>query len=151
MGYYLQAFICKTADSDCLTNTFDKAVKVDIGQGLSLIPMTEELFDQINNFSTSIDIDSFQYLTENIERKILSTIGDRQFSYVEAEYHGGQGGQIGIIWKDSKRQQLLSYDQGRINQVLKYFNVVADPEQDEFLTCGFGLRRHTREWIEETN
>lgn len=149
MGYYLQAFICKTGDSDCLTNFFDKAIKVDIGQELSLIPMTEDLFDQINNFSTSNDIDNFQYLTENIESTVLETIGNRQFSYVEAEYHGGQGGQIAIIWNGGKRLQLLPYDQDRINQVLKYFGVVAALGQDEFLTCGFGLRRHTREWIEE--
>ncbi|MFI5205970.1 MAG: hypothetical protein ACHQVK_03440, partial [Candidatus Paceibacterales bacterium] len=126
MGYYLQGFICKTSDSNCLTNAFDRAIKVDIGQGLSLLPMTEDLFDQINNFSISNDIDSFQYLTENIETKILLTIGDRPFSYVEAEYHGGQGGQIAIIWKEGKRLHLLPYDQDRINQVLKYFGAVAD-------------------------
>lgn len=151
MGYYLQAFICKTVDSYCLTSTFEKAINVDIGQGLSLIPMTEDLFDQINNFNISNDIDSFQYLTENIETQILLSICDRQFSYVEAEYHGGQGGQIAIIWKDGKRFQLLPYDQDRINQVLKFFGAVADNGQDEFLTLGFGLRRNTREWIEDSD
>jgi hypothetical protein len=151
MGYYLEAFICKASDSNCLTNTFDKAINVDIGQGLSLIPMTEDLFDQINSFNISNDIDRFLYLTKNIESKILLAIGDRQFSYVEAEYHGGQGGQIAIIWKDGKRLQLLPYDQDRINQVLKYFGAIANNGQDEFITLGFGLRRYTREWIEDSD
>lgn len=148
MGYYLQAFICKSSDTGCLTKVFDQAIKVDIGQSLSIIPMTEDLFDQINCFTTSDEIDSFQYLTEKMEHEILLAIGDRRFSYVEAEYHGGQGGQIAIIWKDGKRDQLLPYDHDRINQVLKYFGAVAQNGQDEFLTLGFGLRRHTREWIE---
>ena len=147
MGYYLEAFICKTADFELLSNAFDKALKVEVGQGLSLIPMTEELFDQINSFSPSNAIDRFQYLTEEVESRILSAIGSKHFSYVEAEYHGGQGGQIGIIWKEGRRQQLLAYGQDRINQVLRYFGIVANVGQDEFSTCGFGLHRHTSEWV----
>ena len=53
MGYFLQAFICKQSDTNIFIENFDKAKKVVIGQGLSLIPMTEELFDQINNFAVS--------------------------------------------------------------------------------------------------
>ncbi|MGN6435014.1 MAG: hypothetical protein ACTHMM_00715 [Agriterribacter sp.] len=110
--------------------------------------MTEDLFDQINDFRSSEAIDSFLYLTENIETSILLSVGDKQFSYVEAEYHGGQGGQIAIIWEEGKRLRLLSYGQNKINEVLKYFGAVADKGQDEFLTLGFGLRRNTQEWIE---
>ena len=149
MGYYLQAFICRHSDSDRLTTAFDKAVPVLIGQGLSLIPMTEELFDQINSFKVSSAISSFTYLTVNIEEKILDVIDHRPFSYVEAEYHGGQGGQIAIIWKDKTRHQLLDFGENRINQVLRYFGVTANKGQDEFLTMGLGLRRHTSEWLEE--
>jgi hypothetical protein len=149
MGYYLQAFICKTTDINCLTIIFDKAVRVDLAQGLSLIPMTEDLFDQINEFNVTNEIDSFFYLTENIENKILLSIGDRRFSYIEAEYHGGQGGQVAVIWENGKRVKLLPYGQNRINNVLKYFGVVADKGQDEFLTLGFGLHRHTQEWVKD--
>ena len=145
--YYLQAFICKTIDADCLTEKFDKAVKVDIGQKLSLIPMTEDLFDQINDFSDTVSIDSFEYLTENIENKILLTISERKFSYFEAEYFGGEGGQIAIIWQNNKRQQILSYGQNRINQVLKLFGVIAKKGQDEFDTLGLGRYRETNKWL----
>jgi len=86
-------------------------------------------------------------LTENIESKILSAIENKQFAYVEAEYHGGQGGQMAIIWRDHKRYQLLTFDHGRINEVLKYFGVIANMPQDEFLTVGLGLHRDTIEWI----
>jgi hypothetical protein len=150
MSYYLQAFICKRLNSNVLTNNFDMAKEVELGQGLTLIPMTEELFDQINNFVESNSVDSFEYLTENIESKVLAIIGETEFAYVEAEYHGGQGGQIAVIWKDGKRLKFLPYDQERINQVLKYFGIVAANGQDEFLTCGIGLRRNTIEWVGET-
>ena len=83
------------------------------------------------------------------ELAILYT--DRAFSYVEAEYHGGQGNQIAIIWKDKARHQLLELGENRINQVLQYFGVVANKGEDEFSTLGFGLQRHTKEWLEEQN
>ena len=64
-------------DSDLLIAAFDKAVPVHIGQDLSLIPMTEELFDQINCFKISYAIKNFTYLTGNVEEKywMLLTIG----------------------------------------------------------------------------
>lgn len=147
MGYYLQAFICKQADSIVLTNRFDKAIKVSIGQGLDLIPLTEELFDQINNYQESLCIENFEYLTENIEKEVLKAIEGKKFAYVEAEYHGGQGGQIAMIWNE-KRRYFFEFGQDRINQVLKNYGVISDNGYDEFLTLGFGLHRHTREWIE---
>jgi hypothetical protein len=151
MGYYLQAFICKTTDADCLTNVYDKAISVDMGQGVSLIPMTENLFDQINEGKVSADVGDLVYMTENIEHKILTVIGARPFSYVEAEYFGGQGAQEAIIWQDGKRFQLLPSDQDRINHVLKYFGVVVDKGGDEFNALGFGRHRYTENWIDEVN
>ena len=145
--YNLQAFICKSIDTDCLTKKFDKAIKVEIGQELAFIPMTNDLFDQINEFKVSAPIDRFEYLTENIENKILLVIGDRQCSYVEAEYFGGEGGQIAIIWKNNRRQKILSYGQDRISQVLRLFGVIAAKEQDEFDTLGLGLHRTTNKWL----
>jgi hypothetical protein len=149
MGYYLQAFICRQPDESILKNTFDTAVSVDLGQELALIPMTEELFDQINSLSTSPSVDKFEYMTENVEQKVLDAIGNRRLAYVEAEYFGGKGGQIAIIWCDNRREQLLSFGQNKINEVLKGFGVTANEGQDEFVTLGFGLRRNTREWIDK--
>jgi len=151
MGYYLQAFICRKADTRLLTDRFDKAVTIDLGQGLSLVPMTDELFEQINNVSSSASIGKFEFMTENVERKVLDAIGDKKFAYVEAEYFGGKGGQIAIIWQDNKRELVLSLGQDKINQVLKGFGIIANEGQDEFMTLGFGLHRHTNEWIQNTH
>lgn len=148
MGYYLQAIICNEEDTNLLTDNYKKAVKVNLKFNLSLIPMTEDLFDEINNLKESNQINSFNYLTENIEYKILKYFGNRKVAYIEAEYHGGSGGQMALVWKDNKREYLLEYGQDKINQVLQDFGVVAKVGEDEFLTAGFGLRRNTVEWIE---
>jgi hypothetical protein len=149
MGYRIHAFICRQSDSSLLTDRFDKAVNVDIGQGLSLIPMTEELFDQINNFTSSPSVDNFEYMTNHVEQKILTAIGDRKCAYVEAEYFGGKGGQMAIIWNNNRREQVLPFGQNRINQMLKDFGATTNKGQDEFSTLGFGFHRNTRKWVED--
>jgi hypothetical protein len=151
MGYYLQAFICRQPDQSLLTEKFNKAVYVDLGQGLALIPLTEELFDQITNFCSSPSVDKFEYMTENLEQKLLDAISDRKFAYVEAEYFGGEGGQMAIIWNNNRRERVLPFGQDKINEVLKSFGVAAKEGQDEFVTLGFGLRRNTREWTEDAD
>jgi len=146
--YVLQAFICRQSDSGIFTERFDNAVDVAIGQGLSLVPMAEGLFDQINNFALSPAVETFEYLTENIERVILDTIGNSKFAYVEAEYFGGTGGQTAIVWNNAKRESVLPFGADRINQALKEFGVTANSGQDAFSTLGLGRHRHTSEWIE---
>ncbi len=148
MGYYLQAIICKQEDKNLFTENFKKTVIVNLGYNLCFIPMTEDLFDEINKLKESNQISSFEYLTENLEYEILKYFGSKRVAYVEAEYHGGDGGQIAIVWKDNKREYLLEYGQDKINQVLKDFGIVAAAGKDEFLTAGFGLRRNTIEWTE---
>lgn len=151
MGYYLQAFICKQADTNIFTDNYDKAKNIEIGQGLSLIPMTEELFDQINNLVVSNSVDKFEYLTDNIETKILQLIDDKKIAYVEAEYFGGQGGQIAIIWNNGKRQSFFEYGQECINRVLKDFGIKTKFSKDEFDTLSLGRHRNTIDWIEDSN
>ena len=50
MGYYLQAFICRQGDINVLVDNFENAIEVVIGQGLTIVPMTENLFNEMNNF-----------------------------------------------------------------------------------------------------
>jgi hypothetical protein len=147
MGYYLQAFICNQDDSYILTKQFNTAININLGQGVDLIPMTEELFDQINNFKTSLSIESFKFLTENVEQIILNIIGKKKFAYVEAEYFGGTGTQIAMIWNNNKREEFLKFGENRINKVLKSFGVIVSKGKDEFETLGFHLHRDTADWV----
>jgi hypothetical protein len=151
MGYFLEAFICKKQDTLLVTNRFKQAISVELDDHLSLIPMTEELFDEINELSSSPSIGDFQYMTENVEQKMLDTIRTQRFAYVEAEYFGSQGGQTAIIWNNNVRVQMLSSGEGRINTVLKDFGVIAHGETDEFTTVGLLRQRRTKDWVDGDN
>jgi|GEM_PF-1141403 len=151
MGYYLEAFICKIQDASLLADQFNNAVAVELTDELSLIPMTEALFDEVNELSSSPSIENFQFMTEKVEQKVLDAIGYSKFAYVEAEYFGGEGRQMAVTWNNNGRTQLLSFGDGRINAVLKEFGVVAQNGYDEFSIAGLLRHRQTKDWLESDN
>jgi hypothetical protein len=148
MGYYLRAFVGKKEDLKPIVEAYNEAKIIPLAQGISLVPHTEALYDQINNFESSANIGSFEFLTVNIENKILKIIDAKAIAYVEADYFGGEGGQVGIIWTGGKRIAEFKYGQDVINAVSKHFGVRADKGKDEFATLGFGRHRNTADWLD---
>ncbi len=147
MGYTLQAFIGRQSDLKIISAKYDNAQVVSVGQEISIIPMTEDLFDEINALSISEDINSFTFLTTNIEQEILKLIDNNSIGYIEADYFGGEGGQIGILWKDKRRLKLFDKTHNTINSILKYFGTTAHFGKDEFDTLNLGRHRETIDWL----
>jgi hypothetical protein len=148
MGYILYAFIGKQEDILPMQKAYSHAKSVQLRQGISLIPMTRELYDQINNFTLSDNINGFIYLTTNIENQILKVVGSNSIAYIEAEYFGGNGGQKAIIWKDNQRLLTFPHSQDAINKTLQSLGVTPDKRKDEFDTVGLRRYRNMEEWVE---
>jgi hypothetical protein len=81
---------------------------------MALVPMTDELFNEINKYRVDNVVGNWEFLTTDIENEILDLIGHDMLSYIEAEYHGGQGG---IIWKEGKRIFEIEFQQDVINDI----------------------------------
>ncbi len=144
MGYSLHGFI---GEKDVLS-VFDyqNAKLIHLFDKLYLIPLTGELFDEVNDFRTNNGIEKFELLTTDIENEILKVIGDRMLSYVEAEYFGGEGGQSGIMWKNGKRIFHETFSKDTINKILKEFGIKNKLFKDRFDTVGLGKYRNTDDW-----
>jgi len=147
LGYTLKAFIGKEESLKPILEKYSKSQKVGLNKGISMILMSEELFDEINQMKPSNTISTFQFLTENIEQKIIEVIGNRELAYVESEFFGGQGGHIGIIWKKGIRDFLTQSDKKSMNKILKRLGVNRTLLKDEFETVGLTKNRHTEDWI----
>jgi len=147
LGYTLKAFIGKEKSIKPILEKYSKSQKVDLNKGISMILMTDELFDEINEMKSSSIISKFVFLTENIEQKIIEVLGNIELAYVESEFFGGQGGHIGIIWKNGKRDFLAESDKKSINKILKRLGVNRTLLKDEFETVGLTKNRHTEDWI----
>jgi hypothetical protein len=148
MGYFLNAFLGQINNLKRIESKFKKAKVVPLTTEIALIPMTEDLFDEINNYRNENHIEKWELLTTDVENEILKLIGNEKLSYLEVEYFGGEGGQSGIVWKDGKRVFEVSFQQEVVNEILRQFGVVKDKKlRDEFDTVGLGRHRNTEDWI----
>ncbi len=113
-----------------------------------MILMTDKLFDEINEMNSSSGVSTFRFLTENVEQKILQTIGKRTLAYAESEFFGGQGGHIGVVWKNGKRDLLTKLDKSSMNKILTRLGARRTSLKDEFEAVGLAKQRRTEDWIE---
>ena len=88
MGYNLKAFIGQVESLESVTTQFKNAKLISLTQQIVLIPMTGDLFNEINDSRVNNDIDGYEYLTTNIELEILKTIHTGLIAYIEVEYFG---------------------------------------------------------------
>jgi hypothetical protein len=148
MGYYMQAFIGEVGSLEPIAAAYDRARIIALEKRMAIIPMIEELCDDMNGPEPSGQVGPFTYLTTGIERRVLALMPSATFGYIEAEYHGGQGAQFAVLWKDGKRIQVFSSPRS-INALLQALGLMADAGKDEFDTAGLDRHRHLEDWLEE--
>jgi hypothetical protein len=146
MGYYLQAFIGQTSVLEKFKLQYSSSKLIELINSISMIPLTEELFYQINEKEEPEWISPGENNFELIESKILKVITGSKVAYVEAEYFGGQGWQMAVIWENSKRISEPEFGDNKINEVLRNFGVKPFTGKDEFETAGLRRQRNTRDW-----
>lgn len=147
MGYYLHGFLGQLHDLQEIKNTFNNSVIIPLTNQIGLIPMSGDLFDEINNYRVSNDMEKFEFMTAGVEQAILVVIKNRMIAYVEADYFGGHGGQSGVVWKEGKRIFLKNFEQDVINEILRMYGVTKNKSGDEFDAVQLGRHRSTEEWI----
>ncbi|WP_156152608.1 hypothetical protein [Flammeovirga sp. OC4] len=148
MGYYLKAFIGQKESLVPIRNKYSNSKLVDLSDKISMIPITDELFDEMNQMENSSEIASFEFLTEYIENKTLDLIGNKKLAYFESEFFGGQGGHIGLIWVNGKREFIGEFKKDTLNKILKKLGVIRNGNQDEFETVGLDSHRNIEDWID---
>lgn len=147
MGYYLNAFLGDAGALRAVEMAFVQARMVIIGAELSMVPMTQELFDEMNGTASRSHILKLERLTEEVERRVLSVIGSQKIAYVESEFFGGNGGHAGVVWESGHRTREEALDGGSMNRILNFLGVARMDGRDEFLVAGLGKHRRTSEWL----
>ncbi|MGW6057630.1 hypothetical protein [Streptomyces sp. NPDC055189] len=154
MAYGLQAVIA----GDLLraaARDLPEARLVPIGQGLSLMPMTDALFDSVADGRAS-DALGFWRLPEGFARTLASWSTAGPVAYVEAEYFGGMGEQQAVVWDKGAvvlgplqvpEDQHFPPEGSAISQALRRLGAVAGSGQDEFAAVGLGRHRSVDRWI----
>ncbi|MGE3802534.1 MAG: hypothetical protein AB7H80_16070 [Candidatus Kapaibacterium sp.] len=146
MGYYLQAIIGKQQTLAQHASDFRHARVVPLAQGLAIIPLTDDLYEEIADDG---EVERFEKLSSGVEKwgQRISVVAP--VAYIEAEFFGGTGGQSAIVWSGGWRVLEPIHAENAINQVLRFFGIRVDGAHDEFAAVGLGRHRNTDEWIVE--
>ncbi|MFD5161599.1 hypothetical protein ACFWMJ_26555 [Streptomyces hawaiiensis] len=155
MSYDLHAVI---ADEEALrapTRDLPGARLVPMGQGLSLLPMTDALFETVADGSGTGAL-GFRRLPRGFEKALALWSAGGPVAYVEAEYFGGVGDQRAAVWDGGTIALApLHVDEGEpfpsagspISQALRRLGVVASVGEDEFSAVRLDRHRHSEAWI----
>ena len=144
MGYLLQAFIGKADTLGKHTSDFQSARLVPLTQGMALIPLTDDLHDEIGSGD---EVERFEKLSPAVEQWAQRISSAAPIAYIEAEFFGGDGGQSAVVWSGGSRVIQPIHSQDAINQALRFLGVRIDNAHDEFDAVGLGQHRDTDDWI----
>ncbi|KAA2253832.1 hypothetical protein F0L68_31605 [Solihabitans fulvus] len=159
MGYRLQAAIATETVLRALADPAEDVRIVPLGQHLSLLPMTDALFDAVTVVGAP-QLDGFWKAPAGFGRTLADCSANGPVAYVEAEYFGGAGEQSAMVWDVG--QVVLSYlhlvektsvpaVDTPISRALRRLGVTKGDHQDEFDAVGLGRHRDTEDWLSSTS
>ena len=153
MGYHLNAILGEVKRLQAAASAMPPAVVVPLTSELGLIPLSEDLFDAINQNSTEnyeeAKPQTFTYLSARFASWLKSLSAGEIIAYVEAEYFGGAGDQCAVAWRDDIEVLPPTKGKDAINQALRLFGVRATSGKDEFDTVWLGRHRTMEGWVDE--
>jgi hypothetical protein len=153
MGHTIQAFIAKTEVLRDATRGLGAARVIPIGQGLALLPNTDELLEEAGAGGVGGEpaFEEFYGLGPGLAELGAGWSAGGAVAYVETDYFGGEGKQAAVLWERGP----IAYGPARgtlgpINDVLRRLGVERGGHTDEFDAAGLGRHRNNRDWIERS-
>lgn len=152
MTYDLQAVIAGEL-LRAAAREWPAARTVPIGQGLTLIPMTEGLLESVTDGGDGVL--GFWQLSEGFAKTLADWSTAGPVAYVQAEYFGGVGEQTAAVWDAGAlalgplhlpEHQPVADAGTPISQALRRLGVVAGAGEDEFSAVGLDRHRSVERW-----
>jgi hypothetical protein len=159
VGYCLEAVVATELVLRGWAGSIREARIVPLGQHLSLLPLTDELFDVIS-VAGAPELDGFWKAPAGLGHALTACSVNGPVAYVEAEYFGGVGTQSAQVWDGGKVVLgLLRLAEGEpdpaggspISQALRRLGAAKGDRFDEFDAVGLGRHRDTNDWLPPTS
>lgn len=162
MSHHIQVIIGKEEIINDFKSRWIQAYKLSLKQGFALIPLTDDLLDDITELMDNgkeKPYPPFYQLNASLDELLKSESHKRQLAYLETEYFGGSGFQLAILYENQKlglgplktetgwNQKRMLYEtlpegKAAINQVLERIGVRRIGEKDEFDSIDLGFYRN---------
>jgi hypothetical protein len=159
MSHYIHSIICKTEQIKTIANKLQNAKFANLRQDITLIPMTDELFDTITESADfkkdDIPTDKFTYANSSILGLLCEISIEVAIGYIETDYFGGTGTQTAILFEQGKvygpyfTDDNLPDQKRAINRILEKLGVTKKDYYDEFAAVGLSDFRNNGGMIEK--
>ncbi|MGW0770932.1 hypothetical protein [Streptomyces sp. NPDC002676] len=155
MGYELRGVVGAESVLRTMTGELPGARSVPLGQGLSLMPMTDDLFDSVTDGGPARAL-GFWWLPGGFDVRLAEWSGRGPVAYVEAEYFGGVGEQQAAVWADGglvlgplrvAEGEPFPEAGSPVSRALRRLGAVARGGEDEFSAVGLGRHRYPARWL----
>jgi hypothetical protein len=157
--YCLQAVIATEPVLRAFLGAVEDGRVVPLRQHLSLLPMTDALFDAIT-VAGAPELDGFWKAPAGLGRALAACSAHGPVAYVEADYFGGVGTQSAQVWDGGKvilgpvhlaLGLPFPADGSPISQALRRLGAAGGYSFDEFDAVGLGRHRNTDDWLSPTS
>lgn len=128
---------------------------VFLGQHLSLLPMTNALFDAVT-VAGAPELGGFWKAPAGFGRVLAACSAAGPVAYIEADYFGGTGTQSAQVWDEGKvalgplhlgERERFAAGGSPISQALRRLGADKGDHFDEFDAVGLGRHRDTNGWL----
>lgn len=157
--YCLEAVISSEPVLRELASSVPEAHIVTLRQHLSLLPMTDALFDAVT-VAGGPELDGFWKAPAGLGSMLATCSESGPVAYVEADFFGGVGTQSAQVWDRGKvvlgplrvaEEEPDPAAGSPISQALRQLGVARGNHFDEFDAVGLGRHRRTEDWLPSTN
>ncbi len=144
MAYTIQAIITKEAVSSLYSRP--GLSWITLSQSMTLAPLGTSFCEQNSIPFLPFSDEGLEGIPAQIAEICQAISLNGKVAYIEAEFHGGEGGQAAILWNNGKIKGEIIVAEDAINQALKYLDVKNINCRDEFEALGLGRYRNTDDW-----
>jgi len=150
--YCLYGIVGKSRDLLHKSLEYPGAVVVHLEQGIGMIPISEELLNDIEQGDTSSGATKelgFEFLSGAVSAWVRRLSQGMTLAYLEAEFISGEGTESAVVWRDGVRVLGPLRGTGAVNRALRTLGVSVPSRREEFEVVGLGKHRSPEEWLEE--
>lgn len=150
MGHHITGIIGQSDALRKLQGTLAAQPRFALAEGFAFMPLDYENLDEITGLNTEDAIPEFVYLTPRLIELLRLASIDGEFSYIETEYHGGNGGQGAVLFRQGEvafGPLWVDENIGPINETLTRMGVSQKQEKlDAFDVVGLDALRSNEDF-----
>ncbi len=123
---------------------------IALAQDISMIPVTSALCEQFGPAERPWLYDTSPLclnLPERLVPELIELSHQGPVAYVTAEFHGGDGEQCSVVWRDGELWSEPEEGSWAINAALVRLGVQSEKGMDAFATMGLDRYRSVEEWL----